>query len=83
MDDIRLYLVFEFVPMDLKKFIDSRPKKHLDEVLTKSFAYQVNFETCLQTFVKLFTKLLTILLCTDYVIVVGGYILLSCKANIA
>ncbi|XP_022181712.1 cyclin-dependent kinase 1-like isoform X2 [Myzus persicae] len=41
MDDIRLYLVFEFVPMDLKKFIDSRPKKHLDEVLTKSFAYQL------------------------------------------
>lgn len=41
MDDSRLYLVFEFVPMDLKKFIDSRPKKHLDEITTKSFTYQV------------------------------------------
>lgn len=42
MDDSRLYLVFEFVPMDLKKFIDSRPNKHLDESTTKSFTYQVN-----------------------------------------
>lgn len=42
MDDSRLYLVFEFVPMDLKKFIDSRPKKHLDESITRSFTYQVN-----------------------------------------
>ncbi|XP_025197800.1 cyclin-dependent kinase 1-like [Melanaphis sacchari] len=41
MDDSRLYLVFEFVPMDLKKFIDSRPKKHLDEITTKSFTYQL------------------------------------------
>ncbi|XP_050055575.1 cyclin-dependent kinase 1-like isoform X1 [Aphis gossypii] len=41
MDDSRLYLVFEFVPMDLKKFIDSRPKKHLDENITKSFTYQL------------------------------------------
>jgi len=53
MDDIRLYLVFEYVPMDLKKFIDSRPKKHLDEVLTKSFTYQVNFETFLCILVSL------------------------------
>jgi len=51
MDDSRLYLVFEFVPMDLKKFIDSRPKKHLDENITKSFTYQVNFKTRLCTFV--------------------------------
>lgn len=41
MDESRLYLVFEFVPMDLKKFIDSRPKKHLDIATTKSFTYQV------------------------------------------
>jgi len=41
MDDSRLYLVFEFVPMDLKKFIDSRPKKHLDEATTQSFTYQL------------------------------------------
>ncbi|XP_025417018.1 cyclin-dependent kinase 1 [Sipha flava] len=41
MDDSRLYLVFEFVPMDLKKFIDTRPKKHLDEITTKSFTYQL------------------------------------------
>lgn len=44
MDDSRLYLVFEFVPMDLKKFIDSRPKKHLDEITTKSFTYQVSHD---------------------------------------
>lgn len=42
MDESRLYLVFEFVPMDLKKFIDSRPKKCLDEGTTRSFTYQVN-----------------------------------------
>jgi hypothetical protein len=42
MDDSRLYLVFEFVPMDLKKFIDTRPKKHLDEITTTSFTYQVS-----------------------------------------
>lgn len=41
MDDSRLYLVFEFVPMDLKKFIDTRPKKQLDVATTKSFTYQV------------------------------------------
>jgi len=41
MDDSRLFLVFEFVPMDLKKFIDTRPNKHLDEVTTKSFTYQL------------------------------------------
>jgi len=41
MDEARMYLVFEFVPMDLKKFIDTRPKKHLDEATTRSFTYQV------------------------------------------
>lgn len=41
MDESRLYLVFEFVPMDLKKFMDSKPKKCLDEATTRSFTYQV------------------------------------------
>lgn len=41
MDKSNLHLVFEFVPMDLKKYIDSRPKKQLDEATTKSFTYQV------------------------------------------
>lgn len=54
MDDSRLYLVFEFVPMDLKKFIDTRPKKHLDEALTKSFTYQVNnINTCKLIYVNI------------------------------
>lgn len=41
MDNTNLHLVFEFVPMDLKKYIESKPKKHLDEATTKSFTYQV------------------------------------------
>ncbi|VVC41244.1 Protein kinase domain,Protein kinase-like domain,Serine/threonine-protein kinase, active [Cinara cedri] len=41
MDKSNLHLVFEFVPMDLKKYIDTRPKKHLDEATTKSFTYQL------------------------------------------
>lgn len=41
MDKSNLHLIFEYVSMDLKKYIDTRPKKHLDEVTTKSFTYQV------------------------------------------
>jgi cyclin-dependent kinase 1 len=47
MDDTRLYLVFEFLPMDLKKLITSGRKKHLDKTTTRSLTCQVNFETCL------------------------------------
>lgn len=57
MDESRLYLVFEFVPMDLKKFIDSRPKKHLDEATTKSFTYQVDiFNSLIVIFLFLVTS---------------------------
>lgn len=52
MDVARLYLVFEYVPMDLKKFIDTRPKKHLDEVTTRSFTYQVIIQQYLGAFLK-------------------------------
>lgn len=34
MDDRRLYLIFEFLPMDLRKLITS---KHLDKFTTRSF----------------------------------------------
>lgn len=77
MDETLLYLVFEFVPMDLKKFIDSRPKKHLAEILTKSFTYQVPKFKDMPRHICV-TKVLTF-----HVIVISGYILLSCKANIA
>lgn len=77
MDESRLYLVFEFVPMDLKKFIDSRPKKHLDEATTKSFTYQVViFITLMVIFIFLVS--LNILF-----IVISCYILLPCETNIA
>jgi len=47
MDDRRLYLIFEFLPMDLRKLITSRRQKHLDKFTTRSFTCQVNFETYL------------------------------------
>lgn len=73
MDESRLYLVFEFVPMDLKKFIDSRPKKHLDEGITKSFTYQVN--------ILISVYVLEIALYVNYFIVVNCHILLPCEKN--
>lgn len=83
MDDSRLYLVFEFVPMDLKKFIESKPKKQLDENTTRSFTYQVHFEKT-HIFNMLFALLLLIiLLCTAYVIVISCHIFLSYKTNFA
>ncbi|XP_060835122.1 cyclin-dependent kinase 1-A-like [Rhopalosiphum padi] len=41
MDDTRLYLVFEFLPMDLKKLITSGRKKHLDKTTTRSLTCQL------------------------------------------
>lgn len=38
----KLYLVFEFVPMDLKRYMDSiGDGKHLNSSLVKSLTYQV------------------------------------------
>lgn len=40
--DNELYLVFEFMQMDLKKYLDSLPRdKHMDPMLMKSYAYQL------------------------------------------
>lgn len=42
MQEGKLYLVFEFLSMDLKKYIDSIPKeKMLDKQLVKSYLYQI------------------------------------------
>lgn len=36
MQDSRLYLIFEFLSMDLKKYLDSIPSgQHLDRMLVK------------------------------------------------
>jgi len=36
-----LYLVFEFLTMDLKKYLDSIKEKHMDPELLKSYTYQI------------------------------------------
>lgn len=39
----RLYLIFEFLDMDLRKFLDKMPEgKYMDKELVKSYMYQVN-----------------------------------------
>ncbi|RWS14746.1 cyclin-dependent kinase 1-like protein, partial [Dinothrombium tinctorium] len=42
MQENRLYLVFEFLTMDLKKYLDSLPENvHMDKMLVKSYLYQM------------------------------------------
>lgn len=42
MDDSRLYLIFEFLSMDLKKYMDSlAPEKMMDPALVRSYLYQI------------------------------------------
>jgi cyclin-dependent kinase 1 len=42
MEDNRLYLIFEFLSMDLKKYMDSLPsEKMLDPELVRSYMYQI------------------------------------------
>lgn len=42
MQDSRLYLIFEFLSMDLKKYLDSIPSgQYLDSMLVKSYVYQI------------------------------------------
>ena len=47
MQEAKLYLVFEFLTMDLKKFMDTHVSKdgQMDPKLTKSYTYQVTFNT--------------------------------------
>lgn len=40
--EARLYLVFEFLSMDLKKYLDSLPdNEYIDKMLLKSYTYQI------------------------------------------
>lgn len=42
LEDGKLYLVFEFLSMDLKKYLDSLPKDQLlDKILVKGYLYQI------------------------------------------
>lgn len=43
LEEIRLYLVFEFVPMDLKKYMESIGNKRMSVDIVKSLIYQVSF----------------------------------------
>lgn len=43
MEEYRLYLIFEFLSMDLKKYIDKIPSgKYMDAELVKSYLHQIN-----------------------------------------
>ncbi|XP_022912947.1 cyclin-dependent kinase 1 [Onthophagus taurus] len=43
LEESRLYLIFEYLPMDLKKYIDQLPKTTMmDPRLVKSYLYQIN-----------------------------------------
>lgn len=46
MEENRLYLIFEFLSMDLKRFLDSIPNNdRLEESIMKSFLFQVNSDS--------------------------------------
>jgi len=41
MEESRLYLIFEYLTMDLKKYMDSLGSKLMDPYMVKSYLYQV------------------------------------------
>lgn len=41
MQENRLYLIFEFIQMDLKRFMDNMAESIMDKMLVKSFLYQI------------------------------------------
>jgi len=42
MEENRIYLIFEFLSMDLKKYMDSLPAdKHMESELVRSYLYQI------------------------------------------
>lgn len=41
MEEKRLYLIFEFLTYDLKKYLDKLEKKYMEESQIKSFLYQI------------------------------------------
>jgi cyclin-dependent kinase 1 len=47
MEESRLYLIFEFLSMDLKKYLDSLgPNKMMEPDLVRSYLYQVKIRNC-------------------------------------
>lgn len=49
-----MYLIFEFLSMDLKKYLDSLgPNKMMDADLVRSYLYQVNIQDINTTTIKL------------------------------
>jgi len=47
MQEKKLYLIFEFLSMDLKKYLDSiAAEKHMDKMLVKSYLYQITEGMC-------------------------------------
>lgn len=45
MEESKLYLIFEYLTMDLKKYMDSLSNKLMEPTMVKSYLYQV----CLHT----------------------------------
>ena len=42
LEDPRLYLIFEFLSMDLKKYLDKlKPSEYLSSAVVKSYLYQI------------------------------------------
>jgi len=41
MEESKLYLIFEYLTMDLKKYMDSLDNKLMDSTVVKSYLYQV------------------------------------------
>ena len=51
MQEGKLYLIFEFLSMDLKKYMDSIPTGQLmDKTLVKSYCHQVSFNSYYYSF---------------------------------
>ena len=63
MQEAKLYLVFEFLTMDLKKYMDTNVSKdgQMDPKLTKSYTYQVTFNN-IQSLICLRITLLLLVL---------------------
>ena len=41
MQEAKLYLIFEYLTMDLKKYIDTHRQARIDPMLVKSWTYQL------------------------------------------
>lgn len=45
MEESRLYLIFEYLTMDLKKYMDSLGNKLMEPSMVKSYLYQVSVDS--------------------------------------